>query len=419
MEMDPTILALQKSMHTLGRGLLFRREERGPISWYFVVTLLAVLAYGLVMLFSASYATGYYRFNGDSYHFIRPQFFFAVAGVVLMFVISRINYRWIRRFLWPLYGATLLLLVLALFSEAQNGCHRWVYLPGTSTSLQPSELAKFCVILSTASIVDAYREKRRTLRYGIVYPALPLVPILLLLYKEPHFSGMVLILLIFFTMLICGGCGLKWIGAIVLAGGGAMLFLLSSQNNYVQQRLQGWTLFSGDTSTMLYQTKQSLYSIASGGLLGLGIGNSRQKHLWLPEANNDFIFSVLCEELGFVGAVLCIALFAALIIQGILIALRAPDVYGTLLGVGIISQIAWQVACNIAVVTNTIPNTGISLPFFSSGGTSLLMLLAEMGILLSISRAGNGRVLMRRKLQQAEFSKRLNNGRIYHRGETL
>ncbi|MDD4851380.1 MAG: putative peptidoglycan glycosyltransferase FtsW [Gemmiger sp.] len=416
MDFNQTVKRLYANAQPLSRGLFFRKAERGPVSWYFVATILIILAYGLVMMFSASYPTGYYRYNGDSYYFIRQQLIFAGFGVVAMAIGASINYRWVRRWTWAIYAVTILLLIGALFTTTQTSeFHRWVNLFGVQ--FQPSEIAKFSMILSTAMLVDRYRNQRNTLKFGFLYPMAPVAPLLVLLAMEPHWSGMILMMMIFFTMLLCVGCALRWLVPIMLAAGAGVAFLLVSQNNYVQTRLEGWTLFSGDTSGMTYQTRQSMYSIASGGLLGLGIGNSRQKHLWLPEATNDFIFSVVCEELGFVGAVLCIGLFAALIIQGILIALRSPDLFGTVLGIGIIAQVAWQVFCNIGVVTNTIPNTGISLPFFSSGGTSLLMLLAEMGLLLSISRAGNAQIAAQRRRSQAAFADRLNRPRqVYRQG---
>lgn len=398
------------------KEISFRKEERGSVSWSFVGTLLLVLVYGLIMLFSASYSTGYYRKGGDIYFFIKPQVIVAVIGIAMMFIISNINYRSLRHMQWYLYALTLALLVLALFSEPQNSCYRWVYLFGSS--LQPSELAKFSTILGISCWADAHYEQRGGFVHGILGPLLPLVPYVFLLYKEPHNSAIILLILIAGTMLFCGGIGLRWLLPVGAVGAAALVYMLTSQDNYVQQRLGAWGLTSGGDEEVLYQTQQSLYSIASGGLTGLGIGNSRQKHLWLPEATNDFIFSVLCEELGFVGALLCIALFAALIIQGIFIALRCPDYFGTMLGIGIMAQIAWQTFCHIGVVTATLPNTGISLPFFSSGGTSLLILLCEMGVMLSISRAGNARALAQRRREQEELARRMNGGtarRTYRR----
>ena len=390
------------------KEITFRKEERGRVAWPFVGTLLLVLVYGLIMLFSASYSTGYYRMGGDIYYYIRPQVGIAIFGIGLMFIISFVNYRSLRHLQWYLYFGTLALLVLALFSKDQNGCHRWVYLFGSS--LQPSELAKFSTILGISCWADANYEKRGDFLHGIVGTLLPLIPFVILLYMEPHNSAIILIILIAGTMMFCGGVGLRWLFPVGAVGAAGLLFMLTSQDNYVQQRLGAWGLTSGGDEQVLYQTQQSLYSIASGGLTGLGIGNSRQKHLWLPEATNDFIFSVLCEELGFIGAIICIVLFAALIIQGIFIALRCPDYFGSMLGIGIMAQIAWQTFCHIGVVTATLPNTGISLPFFSSGGTSLLILLCEMGVMLSISRAGNAQAAAQNQREQEALARRMRSG---------
>ena len=403
------------------RDAAFRKKDRGPVSWGFVGTLLLVLCYGLIMLFSSSYVTAYYRFD-DIYHYIAPQAVLAVIGVGLMFFISNIDYHSLRHLYWHLYVILMVLLVWALFSEELNGVHRWVYLLGTT--LQPSEIAKFAVILGVALYTDKYYEKRHTLMHGMIIPVAPVLPIVVLLRMEPHNSAILLICMILGTMLLCGGCALRWMPVMAgVAMGGIYLMLTAEGNDVANERLGAWGLFAESDVDLGYQTTQSLYSIASGGLTGLGIGNSRQKQLWLPEATNDFIFSVVCEELGFIGAVLCIALFAFLIVQGILIALRSPDYFGSMLTIGIMAQIAWQVFCHIGVVTATLPNTGISLPFFSSGGTSLLLLLCEMGVVLSVSRAGNGRMIAQRQRRQEELMKRLHGEdptrRVYRRRQNV
>ena len=231
-------------------------------------------------------------------------------------------------------------------------------------------------------------------------PVLPLIPVVLLLALEPHMSGIVLTVAVVGTILLLSGSGgvLTWAGAIT--AGTLLETLLSHVDSipYLQKRLDGWTQ---DLSQMTDQTVQSLYAIGSGGLKGLGLGSSVEKQLWLPESTNDFIFSVVCEELGFIGAVLIILLFVALIAQGLMIAYKAENLYCTMVGIGIMAQVAWQVFCNIAVVTNTIPNTGISLPFFSSGGTILILLLAEMGVMINIGRNGE-RAARQRETARAE-----------------
>lgn len=398
------------------RVIRLPKAERGPVSWGFVGTLAVTLAYGLIMLFSASYSSGYTKY-GDIYHFIKPQAIVAVVGFAAMLFMSRINYRALRYLNETFYFVTLVLLIVALFMPSDsNGCYRWVYFPG-GMSLQPSEMAKFAIILGTADALDKHKNQIKNPIYGIILPALPLIPVLILLRLEPHNSAMLLMCAIFATMLLCAGGGGVWLfaaGGVAAAGGLAFYNYLQSSGGYAAERLGGvWGLTPTDTTNMLWQTRQSVYAICTGGLFGVGIGNSVQKHQWLPYAENDFIFSVVCEELGFVGALALILLFAAIIVQGILIALNAPDFFGALLGIGITSQVAWQVFCHIGVATALLPNTGISLPFFSSGGTSLLLLLSEMGVMLSISRAGNARMERRQKQHQAEIDRKL--GRVPRR----
>ena len=398
------------------RVIRLPKAERGPVSWGFVGTLAVTLAYGLIMLFSASYSSGYTKY-GDIYHFIKPQAIVAVFGFAVMLFLSRINYRALRYLNDTFYFVTLVLLVVALFMPSDsNGCYRWVYFPG-GMSLQPSEMAKFAIILGTADAMDKHKEQIKNPLYGIILPALPLVPVLILLRLEPHNSAMLLMCAIFATMVLCAGGGGWWLfiaGGVAGVGGLAFFNYLSSSGGYAAERLGGvWGLTPTDTTNMLWQTRQSVYAICTGELFGVGIGNSVQKHQWLPYAENDFIFSVVCEELGFVGALALILLFAAIIVQGILIALNAPDFFGTMLGIGITAQVAWQVFCHIGVATALLPNTGISLPLFSSGGTSLLLLLSEMGVMLSISRAGNARMERRQKQHQAEIDRKL--GRVSRR----
>lgn len=349
----------------------------------YCVNLIFLLLFGLIMLFSASYSTGYFR-KGSSYYFIRPQCIYALLGLFAAWVVSHIDYRWLRRWVWPFYMLCLVLLVAVLFMDPINECRRWINLDHLPT-LQPSEMTKFGLILAEAYLMDRHKRRVKTLKYGILLPGMVILPILVLLKFEPHYSAMVLMLCILATMMFCSGIAWKW---IISAGSGAVVLMVAflfTQAGYIERRLSTWL----DPDKIEYQTQQSLYSISSGGLFGLGIGAGRQKHLWLPEATNDFIFSVLCEELGFVGASLCILLFLMLILQGLYIAYKAPDRFSSLLCVGITAQIAFQVIYNIAVVTNSVPNTGIGLPFFSSGGTSLVMLLAEMGVMLSVSRASS------------------------------
>ncbi len=372
-----------------------------PILLYWLATLGVIIVFGLVMLFSASYTTGYLRF-GDSLHYIKSQVLCLGLGLMAMILFSYIDHRFLRKMVLPGYFVVLVLLVLVLFSTPLNGCRRWLRMAGMT--VQVSEIAKFEMILFTAHLaakaprlekLDPNRSGKvpvgpwlyQRLVRELIVPLLPLLPVIVLLVLEPHMSGIVLTTAMVGTILLLGGNG----GLITWVGGAAGIFLLETilqhidSIPYLQSRLDGWTQ---DLTKMTDQTLQSLYAIGSGGVTGLGLGNSIEKQLWLPESTNDFIFSVVCEELGFVGAVLVILLFVLFLVQGFWLAFHAENRFCTLVGIGIMAQIAWQVFCNIAVVTNTLPNTGISLPFFSSGGTSLILLLAEMGVMVNIGRNG-------------------------------
>ena len=322
----------------------------------FLLILLLLLSYGLIMLFSAGYAVALYR-RGDAYTYIRPQLLFAALGVLAMYAASLVDYHVWHRLAWPMLGISLLLLTIVLFMPEYNGCKRWIVLPGLGT-LQPSEIAKFSIVLVFSHIISLNHDRMKSFSTGVVPFALILGVVTVLMLLEPHLSGTLLILSIGAVLMFVGGTGLH----------------------------ASWRDPFADPLGEGHQTIQSLYAIASGGLAGLGLGNSRQKYLYVPEPQNDFIFSILCEELGFIGAALVVALFLLLLLRGMSIAVRARDKFGALLVVGFVVQVTLQAILNMAVVTNTIPNTGISLPFFSSGGTSLLMLLGEMGIVLSVSR---------------------------------
>ena len=353
----------------------------------FLCILLLLLSLGLLMLFSAGYAVALYR-RGDAYTYIRPQLLFAALGLVAMYAASLVDYHIWHKLAWPLMGLSLLLLVVVLFMPEYNGCKRWIVLPGLGT-LQPSEIAKFAVVLVFSHIISLNHDRMQGFAAGVLPFGILLGLVAVLMLLEPHLSGTLLILSIGAVLMFVGGTGLRW---FALAGGlgvGAVfaaVLALPQLVPYAADRLSSWRDPFADPLGEGHQTIQSLYAIASGGIAGLGLGNSRQKYLYVPEPQNDFIFSILCEELGFIGAALVIFLFLLLLLRGITLAVRARDKFGALLVVGFVVQVVLQAILNIAVVTNTIPNTGISLPFFSSGGTSLLMLLGEMGIVLSVSR---------------------------------
>ncbi|MEG1782451.1 MAG: putative peptidoglycan glycosyltransferase FtsW [Oscillospiraceae bacterium] len=370
------------------KNLLRFAESGTRIDAPMLIISLTLLCFGLIMLYSSSYVWAIYRFKGDSLHYIRDQAFFAVVGIVAMFVASKVDYHVYKNYAIGLMAAVYAMLVGVLFMPKIKGVYRWIVIKGVG-SFQPSEVAKFAVILLFATMIAQNYDKMKTFQYGVLPFILVLGSIAVLLYFEPHLSGIVIICAIGAIMMFVGGSDIKWFGmgiAVIVVAVVAALILYPESVIYAKSRIVAWRNPTSDLQGDGYQSYQSLLAIGSGGLFGLGLGNSRQKHLHLPESQNDFIFSVVCEELGFIGGMLVIFLFIALLLRGIYIAVHAKDKFGAMLVVGIISQITVQAFLNIAVATNTIPNTGISLPFFSEGGTSLLMLLGEIGIVLSVSR---------------------------------
>ena len=356
---------------------------RGSIDYPYLIIVLLLLGIGLLMVFSSSYASAYYKNLPSTYYFLR-QGMFAVGGVIIMFLIGGMDYRRFRVLSPILMIASILLLILVLFiGVGLYGEKRWINLG--FTTFQPSELAKVAVIFFFASLISMYADKMKTFRYGVLPFVLTLGLIAFLMYLEPHLSGAILILGVGAVMMFVGGTHWAWfagsMGAAVTGGIFAISFI-----DYARRRVEVWFNPFADAKGKGYQIIQSLYAIGSGGLLGLGFGNSRQKYLYLPEAHNDFIFAIVCEELGFIGAMIVIALFIMLIIRGYWIAMHARDKFGAMLVVGITTQIGLQVFLNIGVVTGVLPVTGASLPFFSYGGTALLILLAEIGVVLSVSR---------------------------------
>ena len=371
--------------------------SRGAMDVPFLLLTLLLLAIGVVMVFSASFARAYYSAasnHNPSYYFTR-QIVFALMGVAAMLVASRFPIGFYRRFAGPILATAVALLLLVLVGGTKvNGARRWFAIAGVT--FQPSEIAKIAVILFDATLICRFHSKMNTFRYGVLPFGIVAGLIVGLLILEPHLSASIIIIAITATMMFIGGARLIWF----LIGGGAVglgFFLVVNVLSYSSERISAWRDPFGDTGDTGYQIVQSLYAIGSGGLSGLGLGNSRQKYLYLPEEHNDIIFSVVCEELGFIGATLILILFALLIIRGYWLALHARDRYSFLVCTGITTLLALQVILNIAVVTNLIPCTGISLPFFSYGGTALLLQLAEMGVVLSISRDIPEKKLFRRK----------------------
>ncbi len=366
-------------------GFLPREQKMDlPI---FVVTLI-LLVFGLVMLYSASYVVGIYRFHGDSLHYISDQLVFAAAGLVVLYIASRFDYKLLKNYSRSIFGITIIMLIVVLFMPEIKGVHRWIIIPKVM-SFQPSEIAKFSIILSFAKMVEANYKKMKSLEYGIV-PFMMLVVIYVgLLFLEPHLSCIMIIVAVAGIMMFTGGSDIKYfvlaLVTVVLAVA-VIIVIYPEFVVYAKSRIVAWLHPEEDLLGDGYQTYQSLLAIGSGGLLGMGLGNGRQKHLHLPEPQNDFIFAVTCEELGFIGASIIVVLFTVLVVRCLIIAMRKKDIFGKMLIIGICSQIGVQTFLNMAVCTATVPNTGISLPFFSEGGTSLLMLLAEIGVVLSVSR---------------------------------
>ena len=364
------------------------KTKRAGMDISFLALVVILLAIGVTMVLSASFARAYFDPGGvtkgkATYYFIR-QFIFAALGVAAMIICSRLPVGLYKRFSMPvLIAAVILLMLVPIIGTNANGAKRWIGL-GAFT-IQPSEIAKIGIILAFASMICARRGRMKSFRYGILPFAAILAAIVGLLVLEPHFSASIIIVAIGGVMLFLGGARLVWFIAAAVAAGGGIAVLLT-MFPYASTRITTWRDPFASTSDEGYQIVQSLYSIGSGGLTGLGLGQSRQKYLYLPEEHNDFIFSVVCEELGFIGALLILTLFALLIIRGYWIALHSTDRYSFLVAAGITTLLAIQVILNVAVVTNLVPCTGISLPFFSYGGTALLMQMAEMGIVLSISR---------------------------------
>ena len=349
---------------------------------YFFLTLLLV-AVGLIVLLSASYARAYHV-TGNSASYFTSQSVFALMGIAVLLLVSRVPYDWYRKFYRLIYAVTVLLLVAVLLVGTNvNGATRWISLG--FTQFQPSEIAKFSLIVTLSVIMSRYRDEIKSLRVFFLCAG-SLVLIAALLILEPHFSATIIIASLCFCMMAVGGVNWKYLG-IVMALGGAGLLLLLLTGGYTSERITAWLDPESDPLDSGLQILQSEYAIGSGGLLGLGLGRGRQKYLYLPEEHNDYIFAIACEELGFLGAAAILLLFALLILRGYWIAIHARDRFSMLLGTGLTTLLALQVLLNVAVVTNLLPATGISLPFFSSGGTALIMQLAECGIVLNISRS--------------------------------
>jgi len=351
----------------------------------FLVLVLLLLTVGLVMLYSASFAQSEYDTGYEiSTRYLQKQAVCAGIGLVAMWAFSRIPARIWYQFAWPLYGVSIVLLLSVLvIGEEVNGAKRWINLAGIQ--FQPSEVAKFAMIVLFARLTRTFDGKARAFRYGVLGFGVALMGILVPLALEKHLSAIMLMGMVAVVMMFVAGTHPKWL----LAGAGAavvFVIVYVSFMGYAGDRITAWLHPEADPGDTGYQILQSLYAIGSGGVFGLGLGKSKQKYLYLPFQYNDYIFAIICEELGLFGAMLIMALFSMTILRGYWIALRASDRFSAVLAAGLVTLIAVQTVLNLGVVTNLLPSTGIALPFFSYGGTALAVNLGEMGIVLSISR---------------------------------
>ena len=377
-----------------GRRLAHAGEDRSANRWSasvdvpFLMLVLLLLAVGLWVLYSASMAQSMYDSGyTSSVIYLRKQAACAVIGLIAMFALARVPAAVWYKSGWLLYGVSIALLLLVLVAgQSVNGARRWINIAGIQ--FQPSEIAKFAMIVLLARLTYGFGPDARQFRYGVLGFGAALLGILIPLALEKHLSAIMLMGMVAVVMMYVAGTSPRWL----LAGAGAAaLFVLVyiTFMGYAGDRVTAWLHPEADPGDTGYQILQSLYAIGSGGVFGLGLGKSRQKYLYLPFQYNDYIFAVICEELGLVGALAIMILFAALIIRGYWIALQASDRFSTVLAAGLVTLIAVQTILNLCVVTNLLPSTGIALPFFSYGGTALAVNLGEMGIVLGISRSRN------------------------------
>ena len=362
---------------------------KNPLDFTLLITVFILLGLGIITVLSASSPTALAE-TGNSYKYLIKQMEAAVIGIFLMFVASKIDYKlWQKNYKIIYCICMILLLAVCALGREAGGAKRWLDMG--FLSFQPSEVAKVGVIIFYSAWLTKNKEKLKTFKYGFVYPlSWLLIPIFFILILQNHFSATLVICMLAAILMILAGCKIRYFifVGIPLAALGIFAIIVAGQGFRMQRILTFFDPWQ-DIKGKGWQIVQSLYAIGSGGLFGVGLGESKQKYLYIPEPHNDFIFAVLAEELGFIGCAIVIILFAILIWRGITIAMKAPDMFGSLLAAGITSMIEIQVLVNIAVVTASMPVTGMALPFFSYGGTALIITLTSIGILLSVSRAGN------------------------------
>lgn len=369
---------------------------QGPMDLVFFSIVFILLVFGLIMMFSAGYAWAIKEEDGDGTAYISKQLIFSGLGLAGMYFLSYFDYHNFRKpiIAYGLYVFQLILLLMVKFSplgREHNGARRWLGIPGTNFEFQPSEITKFAIIIIFAYLISMNYSKLEKFSYGVT-PFLILLGIpAFLVLTQTHLSATIILLFIGAVLMFVGGSKFSHLMLVfaIAVGLGAIVIAYTINVKgigYFTERINVWLDPFAGTSPKEWQTQNSLIAIGSGGLFGMGLGNSRQKFLYLPESKNDFVFAVVCEELGFCGAVLVILIFLMFVFRGFYIATKAPDKFGMIIVVGLTFQIGLQAMFNFAVVTNAIPNTGISLPFFSYGGTALCMQLAQMGVILNVSR---------------------------------
>lgn len=396
-QQEKRLRAAEKQLKVAEKERLWQQDivrVRGGVDKIMLAVILILVCLGSVMVFSASYPYAYIKTDGaDSFYIVKKQMVFVALGLFVMFAASLVPYRWYKKWgPFAAYGVSLILLVAVLFVGTKEGeAKRWIYVG--NFSVQPSELMKISLVLILAWYIDHFKpqidariDRWQTIKYNVVGPGIFVGTACVLILLEKHLSGTIITGIIAMAVMFVGGCHFGWTISIFGVAGAAAAGLFLLANPYAMERILTFTDENADKLDELYQTTQSIYAIGSGGLFGLGFGQSRQKYSYVGAAHTDFIFAIWCEEMGFIGGAFLVALFIVFVWRGYVIASRAPDTFSMLTVFGITTQVGLQAFLNMCVAADVIPNTGISLPFFSYGGSSLVVLLAEMGILLSISR---------------------------------
>lgn len=364
---------------------------RGGVDKPFLILVLVLICLGSIAVATSGYVYAKERavFGHDSFYFIKKQIVWAALGIAALLGMSIVDYGFLKKATLPIAGVAIVLLLLVFvpgIGVSAKGARRWIDI---GIQFQPSEIAKLALILMLALYISKVPDKMKTFKYGVIFPAAIVVLYCGLVVIEKHMSATIIIFLLGAAMITIGGVNMKWVGLFGGAGVAAASYIILF-TNYTKDRVDAWLHPELHLQDGSFQPYESLLAIGSGGFFGTGLTGSIQKYMWLPEPYNDFIFAIWAEELGFVGSVALVVIFLLLAWRGFIIASKAPDIYSSMVVVGLTLKVTIQALLNIAVVTSLIPTTGIALPFFSYGGTALIMQLAEMGIILSISRYSSG-----------------------------